>query len=117
MSKIFGDNLKYYRSLLGITQENLAYAAGTTRSSVNNYEVGRSEPTFEILCKLADVLGVNITDLLVEKDKPQHAKRVLVADDELQLLDLYRTADPVYRKVATEILALHQEVSNGEASE
>ena len=107
MSKIFAGKLKAYRSLLNMTQTDLALGAGTTRSAINNYESAKSEPNFETLCRIANTLGVDIIDLLTEGGTPDYARRLLVTEDEMFLLDVYRKADPTYQSVAVDILRMH----------
>ncbi len=109
MSKVFGKNLKTYRLLAHMTQTDLAKAADTTRSSVNNYETGASEPSFEVLCKFSTALGVTFDDLINEHDNYQEfIRRVQVTDEEWAVLNAYRAADPVYRVVALDILRAHR---------
>ena len=109
MSKTFAENLRNYRLLNHMTQMDLAYASETTRSNINNYESGRSEPSFELLCRFANVLGVEITDLVEEHEGyPDMMRRTLVADEEAALLQAYRAADPVYQRVALDILRAHR---------
>ncbi len=108
MSKVFADNLKLYRNLLGMTQTDLAMSAGITRSAVNNYESAKSEPNFEVLCKFASILGVDIDDLITNSNKiPEFTRRALITEDERFLLDIYRNADPTYQNVAIDILRMH----------
>lgn len=108
MSKVFGDNLRTYRTLARMTQTDLANAAGITRSAVNNYEAAKSEPNFETLCRFADILGVGITELVTEHSVPDYVRRVQVTDAEAFLLDIYRNAESTYQGVAVDILRAHQ---------
>ncbi len=109
MSKVFGKNLRYYRTLAGYTQDDLAKLAGITRNAVANYEVGRSEPNFSILCTFANHLGVDI-DTLLQDSQPEfeNARKVLLSENESILIDAFRTADPVYQTVALDILKDHR---------
>lgn len=111
MSKVFAKNLKFFRMNLGLTQEELARRLGITRAAITNYEMGRSEPSFEALCALTSELGVDLDQLLLEQDfgVPYIYTRQ-VTDDEAALLDVYRKADPVYQTVAYEILKQHKKV-------
>ena len=111
MSKVFAENLRFYRRNLGITQEELARRVGSTRSSINNYESAKSEPSFEALCCLTRELGVDLDQLLLEQDYTTpyiHIRQV--TDDEAALLQVYREADPVYQNVAYDILKQHKKV-------
>ena len=109
MSKVFAKNLREYRKRLGLTQTELAEAIGTTRSSINNYESAKSEPNFEMFCRIFEVLGLDPMDLMVEHETyPDYNRMMQVTDDEEFLLELYRHADPVYQQVAEDILKQHQ---------
>lgn len=110
MSKNFARNLRAYRAMANMTQTDLAKACEITRAAVNNYELGRSEPSFENLCKMAAALGVDIADLLSDKPStPDYVRMAQVTDEESALLQLFREADPVYRGVAMDILRAHKE--------
>jgi ribosome-binding protein aMBF1 (putative translation factor) len=43
----------------GLTQAQLAIQMGTTQSAVARLESGRSLPTIDTLCRLADILGIS----------------------------------------------------------
>ena len=53
-------DLKRRRILLGVTQENLAAISGVGLRTVKEIERGKGNPTLQTLCKLADVLGMEI---------------------------------------------------------
>jgi len=110
VSKVFAANLRAYRELARMSQQDLAFVTGITRNTIANYETGRSEPDFEKLCVIARALGADITDLVTEHSGiPDRVHRVLVSDDEMFLLDIYRKANATYRNVAIDILRAHQE--------
>ena len=109
MSEVFGKNLKMYRTMLNMTQEDLAKATGIKRSALSNYELGRSEPDFDIFIRFSRVLGVDPIDLLAEHETyPDYYRMLQVTEEEEFLLELYRHADPVYQQVAEDILKQHQ---------
>lgn len=109
MSKAFAKNMKVYRQLMGMTQEDLARSLGITRASVANYELGRNEPSFELLCALTSVLGVDANMLLKETDQyPNFIRTAQVTDEESAVLQAYREADPVYQNVVLDILRQHK---------
>lgn len=108
MSKIFAENLKAYRIMADMTQEDLAKAASITRNSIANYESGRSEPNFEILCIFSRVLGVDLNDLVRKHEVPDFTRRMQVTDEESAVIQAYREADPIYRTVALDILRSHR---------
>lgn len=56
-------NIKILRAAKGMSQEQLAGEAGVTRATINRIEKGHRMPDFDLVCKLADLLGTS-TDVL-----------------------------------------------------
>lgn len=56
--------LKQLRKQNGFTQKQMAEQLGITISAYGNYELGQRQPTPEMLCKIADILGVSVDYLL-----------------------------------------------------
>jgi len=61
--------LKKRREVLGVTQEHLAELSGVGLRTLKALESGKSNPTFETLSKLAEVLGM---ELKMEVKKPKY---------------------------------------------
>ena len=59
-----GANIRRARTRRRLTQDDLAQTVNTTRQTISNYETGRSRPDVETLQRLADALGVELTELL-----------------------------------------------------
>ena len=57
-------NLRYYRTLAGYTQHELAQKAGMNRVTASNLENGRYHVVTHTLKKLAEALDVEPTELL-----------------------------------------------------
>ncbi len=57
----FGDALRKYRSLAGLSQEELGARIGRHRTQVNRLENGASAPTWATVQRLAKALGVDCT--------------------------------------------------------
>lgn len=62
---MFSEQLKLYRKNRGFTQEQLASAIGTAKSTVSMYESGKREPDFETIRVISEVLNVSMS-LLIE---------------------------------------------------
>jgi transcriptional regulator with XRE-family HTH domain len=56
-----GEQLKSRRKELKITQPHLAELAEISTNTLYKLERGQGNPTLSVLCKLADILGMNIT--------------------------------------------------------
>jgi len=61
-------NIKYYRSRLDLTQEELAKRAGLNRSYLAGIEAGQRNTSAKTIEKLAHALGVSPADLLKPLD-------------------------------------------------
>lgn len=63
----FGERLQSVRKAKGMTQQGLADATGIHVTQVRRYEGGKSQPTLEILRKLATGLSVTSDELLFDE--------------------------------------------------
>lgn len=54
--------LKVKRTERGWNQEQLAEAAGLSKSAIARYEAELNAPSFDAVCKLADALGCDTDD-------------------------------------------------------
>jgi DNA-binding XRE family transcriptional regulator len=59
--KQVGEQLRIRRKELKITQPHLAELAEISTNTLYKLERGQGNPSLNVLCKLADVLGMNIT--------------------------------------------------------
>lgn len=57
-------SLKILRKKRNLTQKDVADAIGITFQTYSYYETGRTKPTPETLCKLADYFGITVDELL-----------------------------------------------------
>jgi transcriptional regulator with XRE-family HTH domain len=62
--KSLGDNLKKIRELKNLTQETLAYEAGFSRSYYTEVENGKRNISLINIKKLANVLGISLSEIL-----------------------------------------------------
>ena len=56
--------LRYYRELKGMTLEELGKIVGVTDGTISNYERGTRRPNYEMLLKLSEALGTDVSHLL-----------------------------------------------------
>ena len=68
-----GSNLSYYRKIAGLTQQQVAELLNLNRTTYTKYETGASEPSVEILKRIAETFGVEVGDLLAESAAEQDA--------------------------------------------
>lgn len=59
--KSFGEHIKSRRKELRITQPHLAELANVSTNTLYKLEKGQGNPSLEVLMKLAEVLGMELT--------------------------------------------------------
>ena len=64
-----GKNIKRYRRLNHVTQEQLSKMSCVPRVSIARYEIGMYYPPFENAVKIADALGIQVDDLAKDEVK------------------------------------------------
>ena len=57
---IFSERIKRLRKNKGLKQQELAEILGIKRNTYSDWENGKTEPSFENLIKLADLLEVSL---------------------------------------------------------
>lgn len=67
---IFSERLKICRRQIA-TQKEMAERLGITERGFQNYELGRSQPTYEMLVEIADILNVSVDYLLGRTNDPK----------------------------------------------
>ena len=67
---IFSNNLRMLREQRGLTREQLSKATKISASSINMYERGEREPSFEIVETFADFFNVDL-NYLIRNEKNQ----------------------------------------------
>lgn len=55
-----GERIRTARVRIGLSQEELAYAASVARSEVSHFETGRREPTLRKLRAICKALGLDL---------------------------------------------------------
>lgn len=71
---MFAENLRDARKRKDITQKQAAEIFGVSQSTYALYEVGKREPSFETLMRMADYFGVSCDSLLGYNEKPPAVK-------------------------------------------
>ncbi len=70
-----GKNIKKIRKERNLTQDDLAERLHCTRQTISNYENGKSEPNIALLVEIANVLEVEVNDLIYGPKKKENRKR------------------------------------------
>ena len=81
MKRSFGETLLDVRKQNGLSQQRLADLLFVNRSSVANWEAGRRLPDAAMIAKIAEVLGVDLSDLFDAANEEAARPVVIVVDD------------------------------------
>lgn len=65
--KVFGTNLKKYRTAIGMSQEAFAEKCGMHRTYISAVECCRRSISLENIQRIADALGIETYKLFVEE--------------------------------------------------
>lgn len=88
----FAENLRKYRERAGYSSKELADTLKIKYTTYLNYENAGSEPRYEILMKIADILDVPLDDLLgytrqeSNMNNDEYLKRLMEAEDKRNAL-------------------------------
>ena len=79
---MINERLKKIRKEQGLSLRALAEKSGISKSTLNDIENGKSNPTTETLAKIAKALNIKMSDLFRTENDPEH-------DPDLDFLDEY----------------------------
>ena len=69
LSPVFQSRLIQFRKTQGLTQQALADAIGMHVNQIKRYEAGTSQPTLDVLIRLAKVLHVSLDTLVFDESE------------------------------------------------
>lgn len=75
---MLGEELYNARINAGMTQEKLAHEAEVDRSYISQLENNKWSPTVDVLFRLCDALGINVSELMARVEatrKPRARKK------------------------------------------
>lgn len=87
MENITGQRIRQLRRELDLSQEELSKKIKVTTSAVGQYETGNKKPSYDTLCRLADVFDVT-TDYLLGRTGHPNTVRKYDIPDELKTLGI-----------------------------
>jgi transcriptional regulator with XRE-family HTH domain len=88
-----GDRLRDARERHGLTQEDISERIGASKAQINRYENGKSDPTPDVLMRLATELDVPIDWLLGRSDTEPSSSSTQITPEEEALLRYARKGD------------------------
>lgn len=88
------NNIRYYRKKMGLNQVAFADLIGAKRNTISDYERGRSNPSIDLIRKMAELFRISLDDL-IEKEMSQFSTKKLNGE-ELKAYKLEEAA-PIYQ--------------------
>ena len=84
------ENIKKYRKINGLTQSELAKKLNVTTRTIQNYESGNREPSFDMLMRIAVNLNVDVESLVDFEECKKLIKKSKENEIAFKSLDYYR---------------------------
>lgn len=107
-----GDNIRRFRKMMNLTQEELADKIGVTYQAVSKWENAQSAPDVSFLPLLADVFGCNIDDLF---SRVSLKNTVFTDADDADILQRATTIALEMGRISTALLQRKLRVSYSQA--
>ena len=102
------ENIRLLRESHGLSQQELGEIAGVTDTAVSAWERGLKVPRMGAIQKIADYFNIKKSDIIEDHVDASRYNGVFVTDSlELQLLLVFRSADPTFQQEAIEMLKRH----------
>lgn len=89
----FGTIIKRQRQINEMTQQEIADRLGVDRTTYAKYESGKANPNFNTVIKLANIFGVNVSELSVDEEtiSLEFADSAALSAEEARLLYYFRS--------------------------
>lgn len=84
------ERLKELRETKKLSQMKLGMMLSVAQETISGYEIGRSQPSLEVLIKLADILDASVDYILERTDVKTVIKTSELSEQETELLTLFR---------------------------
>lgn len=108
MHSIICHKLKTLRASHGLTQAEVAHALNVSREAYSLYENGKRQMNYETLCAAADYYHISLDYLLGRSSSAQNYE---LNENELRLLEIYRSCDLRGRSTLLEIAKINARYS------
>lgn len=111
LMSVIAENLKKYRELKGLTQQQMWESAKISKSAYTSYEAGKSMPSAERVLRFAEILEVT-TDQILKNEEVPLSKDLEFSIRKIQELpiELQKVAKTALRGL---VLGLEQEAMRG----
>lgn len=113
-----GENIKKYRKMRGLTQQELAERANMSRSYLADVERNRYNPSVDTLKSIAKALQINSNDLLSDDPNAQLVQQNQSALSPKEERDIAKDLERVLSDLESDqVLAFHGEAMDEESKE
>jgi transcriptional regulator with XRE-family HTH domain len=89
IDRYIGARIRTQRTMLGLTQQQMATSIGVTSQQVHKYECGVNRVSAPILYNIACVLAVNINSFFEEYNGPSLPRNYAVQHNTLEFVRLF----------------------------
>ena len=79
----FAENLIFYRNLNGLSQLELSGICDCGKSTISGIEAGKTTPSFDLIRRLAEALGIHPADLFLRNASKNRKDMRKFFDEEL----------------------------------
>lgn len=99
-----GRRIYRFRTSQDLSQDQLAEKAGTGFRHISNIELGKRNPSLDVIVDIANALGVSADDLL--SDSLDHSTSTANTELHQLLLDCTKTEAEIITRMAKELKAI-----------
>lgn len=79
-------NLRLLRAWKGLTQKEMAALLHVERSAYTYYELGKADPSYHTLLKMASIFGTTV-DTLLAVDIPERLERLIAPNNTIDTME------------------------------
>ena len=105
-----GNNIKRHRKARNMTQADLAEKIGVDNSAVSMWERGKNEPRMGMIVKVADALGIAVSDITEGIDAPR------ISRDDEDILRAYHALNQQGKAYIRQQLQIAQQLYTGDTA-
>lgn len=91
LAKFIGNKIRYYRTKLNLTQDQLGEKLNTKKATISNYETGYRTPKQDDLFEIAHILNISIDDLFPTRNNKKTTSLPYTTNSHLPAKKTYLT--------------------------
>lgn len=91
------NNIKYYRTKNNISQAQFAEYCNVSTGTIGNIECGLAKPSFDLIIKMATILGIQPSCLFANTSDSQPINNVDLINEHKLLQEIYEKLSDFYK--------------------